>query len=159
MVPTQAISELKKHHYIVDGYHVFIVAPEALPAILACLKHITLYEFAEQMDPQQRENIVQIVADLDFHINVRNAADIVFTKMGADLLERTQRMDPGLAEEVAIKKQPLHAKVGVSTAELKKLVSNLTAQNMEIQKLVSPKTAVQKNALKDAGNILEETLS
>ncbi len=159
VVPTQAMTELKKHHYIIEGYNVFVVAPESLPAILACLKHITFYEFAEQIDPHQRENMVQTLAELDFHINLRNAADIVLTRMATDLLEKTQRADPELAEEIALKKQPMNAKASLSVAEIKKIVSDFTTQNIEIQKLVSPKTAIKAKTLKEAGTMLEDTLS
>jgi chromosome segregation ATPase len=69
VVPSTALAELKSHHYIVDGYTIFVVSPEALPPILASFKRISMYEFAEQMDPQQRENIIQVIAELDFHIN------------------------------------------------------------------------------------------
>lgn len=159
VVPTQAVTELKKHHYVQDGYHIFVISPEAIPAILSSLKHITLYEFAETLDPKQRENIVQLIAELDFHINLRNATDIVLSKMGIDLLEKAQRTNPALAEEVAIKKQPMNAKASIATSEIKKIVSQLTAQNVEIQQLVSPRPAILDKDLDTAEELLEETLS
>ncbi len=158
VVPTQAVSELKRHHYVSEGYHVFVIAPEAIPAVLASLKHITLYEFAETMDPQERENIVQLIAELDFHIHLRNATDIVLSKMGIDLLQKTQKNHPQLAEEVALKKQPMNAKAAVAAGEIKKIVSQLTAQNIEVQKLVSPRPAVPGSTLSEAEELLDETL-
>ncbi len=142
IVPANALSELKNHHYPVEGYSVFIISQEALPAILTSLKRITLYEFAEQMDPQQRENIVQLIAELDFHINLRNAADIILSKMGTDLLQKTQRVDPALAAEVAVKKQPMNAKASVSVSDIKRLVTRLSTQEQEIEQLVSPHAPV-----------------
>lgn len=158
VIPATALGELKQHHYPVDGYHVFVVSPEAIPAILATFKHITRYEFAEQMDPQQRENIVQHIAELDFHINLRNAADIMMSKMGADLISKTQKVDPALAEEVALKKAPMNAKASLSAADIKKLVANLTAQNMEMQELTSPKAAITKEDMHVVQEALEESL-
>ena len=158
VVPTSAISELKSHYHIVEGYTLYIISPEAIPAILASLKLITAYEFAEQMDPQQRENIIQTIAELDFHINLRNAADIVLSKMGTELLAKTQRLDPAIADEVALKKQPMNAKAGLAASEIKKIVSNLTAQNAEMQRLVSPEAPVQKKELQGAEALLSESL-
>ena len=158
VVPTSALPELKQHTYAVEGYQLFVVGQEALPAILACLKHITRYEFAEQMDPQQRENIIQMVADFDFHINLRNAADIVLTKMGIATLERAQKLDPELAEEVLLKKQPMNAKAAIAAGEIKKIVTQLTAQNMEIDALVAPKASVKKQQLKAAEEAMTEAL-
>ncbi|MFA6523640.1 MAG: hypothetical protein WCS85_04715 [Candidatus Peribacteraceae bacterium] len=159
VVPTEAIGELKSHYYVHDGFTLYVISPEALAPILASLKKITAYEFAEQMDPQKRENIVQWIAELDFHVNLRNAADIILTKMGADLLERTQRSDPQLAEEVAIKKQPMNAKASIAASDLKKLVSQLSTQSLEVQKLVSPKAAVKGKTLKDAESLLSDSMS
>lgn len=158
VVPANALGELKQHHYAVEGYHLFVVSPEALPVILSSLKRITAYEFAEQMDPQKRENIVQLVAELDFHVNLRNAVDLVLTKMGTDLLDKAQRVDPDLAEEVMLKKQPMNAKASVSTAEIKKIVAKLTVQQDEIHRLVSPKAAIGKTDMDQAANVLAETL-
>lgn len=158
VVPTSGIHELKNHHYIVDGFSIYIISPEALPPILASLKRISRYEFAEQMDPQQRENIIQTIAELDFHINLRNAADIILSKMGTELLAKTQKIDPAIAEEVALKKQPMNAKAGLAATEIKKIVSNLTAQNAEMQRLVSPEAPVRKKELQNAESLLSESL-
>jgi hypothetical protein len=158
VVPSSGISELKSHHYVVDGYSIYVISPEALPPILASLKRISTYEFAEQMDPQQRDNIVQAIAEMDFHINLRNAADIVMSKMGTDLLSKLQRIDPAITEEVALKKQPMNAKAGLAATEIKKIVSNLTAQNTEMQRLVSPEAPVRKKELQSAGTLLTESL-
>ncbi len=158
VVPTSALAELKEHYHLVDGYSIYIVCVEALPALLASLKRITLYEFAEGLDPQQRENIVQLVAELDFHINLRNAADIILTKMGTDILGRAQRIDPALAEEVAVKKQPMNAKASLSASDLKKLVTKLTSQVDEVQALVLPAASVKKHELKAAESFIADSL-
>lgn len=158
VVPASALSELKTHHYPVEGYQLFVISPEAIPAVIAGLKNITRYEFAEQMDPQQRENIIQTIAELDFHINLRNATDIVLSKMGIDILQKTQRIDPAIAEEVALKKAPMNAKASIAASEIKKIVSNLSAQNLETQRLVSPEAPVKKGSLNDAEALLTDTL-
>lgn len=158
VVPASALNELTKHHYLIDGYQLFVVSPEAIPSILASFKRITMYEFAEQMDPQQRENIIQVIAELDFHINLRNAADIILSKMGTEILERTQKIDPSIAEEVALKKAPMNAKATSLATDIKKIVSKLTNQNIEIDKIVSPKISIRKKALEDAEGILNQTV-
>jgi hypothetical protein len=158
VVPTEAISELKQFVHYIDGYVIYVVSPESLPPILASLKKITTYEFADQMDPQQRENIIQILADFDFHINLRNAADILLSRMGTQILEKAQEMEPEISQEVALKKQPMNAKASIAAAELKKIVSNLTTQNLEIQQIISPKASIRKNDLKAAEAMMESLL-
>ena len=158
VVPTEAITELKAFVYPVDGYSIYVVSPEALAPILASLKKITTYEFADQMDPEQRENLIQAFAEMDFHINLQNAVNILLAKQGTQVLERLQQTDPDIAAEVAIKKQPMNAKASIAASEIKKLVTNLSAQNLETQQLVSPKAAVSKKDLKAAGEIMMESL-
>ncbi len=158
VVPTEAISELKNFAYSLDGYTIYVVSPESLSPILASLKKITTYEFADQMDPQERENIVQLIADLDFHINFRNAADIIMTKMGTEILQKAENLDPAMAREVALKKQPMNAKAGLAATELKKIIGSLTAQNLEVQQLVSPKAGVKKKDLQAAESMMESLL-
>lgn len=158
VVPSEAVSELKVHHFVHDGYTLFVVSPEALPPILASLKRITAYEFAEQMDPQQRENIVQLIAELDFHINLRNAADILLTKMGTEILEKSERLDPMLAEEVALKKQPMNAKASLAASEIKKIVAKLSIQNDEADHLIAPRASIRKKDLESAEKLLTEGL-
>lgn len=158
VVPTSALQELRTHHHVVDGYNLYVIGPEAVAPILASLKRISMYEFAEQMDPEQRENIVQLIAELDFHINLRNAADLILTKMGTDLLQKAQKVDPALSEEVAMKKAPMNAKASIAAGELKKIVSKLTNQIEEAQQLISPKAPVRKKDLEEAQNLLADTL-
>jgi len=68
VVPTDAIATLKKLHFYEESYSFYIVSPEALEPILASLKRIETYEFAEAMDPQERENIIDTIASFLFHI-------------------------------------------------------------------------------------------
>ncbi len=160
VVPSEAISELKVHHHVHDGYTLYIISPEALAPILASLKRITAYEFAEGMDPQQRENIVQLVAELDFHINLRNAADLLLTKMGVSLLARAQKTDPQFAEDVALKKAPMNAnaRTALSSSEFKRVVSSLVAQVQETEHLEAPQVSVKKKDLETAKTLISDTL-
>jgi hypothetical protein len=43
------------------------------------LKKVKDYDLAEKFNPQERENIVNLVAALDFHISKRNAFDIALS--------------------------------------------------------------------------------
>ncbi len=142
VVPSEAISELKAHHAVHEGYTFYVISPEALAPILASLKRITAYEFAEQMDPQQRENIVQLIAEYDFHVNFRNAVDLVVSKMGAELSKKAERLDQAMADEIAQRKQPMNAKVSLAASELKRLVASTAAQEAMIDELAAPRALV-----------------
>lgn len=155
VVPTNAIAELSHTYYVRDEYSFYIISPEAMAPILWSLKRITHYELAEQMDPQQRENIVNLIADLDYHINWRNAMDIVMTKLGADLLQRVQKLDPQISAEVGQKK--LEKKPPVPTAsELKRILASISVQNEEIDQLASPKAAVSDQDIRMIEMVVKE---
>lgn len=142
VVPSEAISELKTHHAVHEGYTFYVISPEALAPILASLKRITAYEFAEQMDPQQRENIVQLIAEYDFHVNLRNAVDLVVSKMGAELSKKAERLDPAMSAEVAHRKQPMNAKVAIAAGELRRLVGSAAEQATALDELAAPRALV-----------------
>lgn len=158
VVPATALSELKQHHTIIDGYHLFVVSPESLPAILLCFKRITTYQFAESMDPQERENIVQLIAELDFHINLRNAADIFLSHLGCELLTKAQKIDSKLSQEVALKKEPMNAKASIAASDIKRLVSRIASQQEEMSRLVAPQASVRKSDLQAAESLLTGSL-
>jgi hypothetical protein len=159
VVPTEAVSELKAHHYVHDGYTLYVISPEAIAPILASLKRITAYEFAEQMDPKQRENIVNFLADLDVHVSMRNSADVLFTKQGAELLGKAQKIDPALAQEIAQKKQEkIRMLPNIFNSVFKKLVASIEAQEQEVEALTSPSAPVRKKDLKAAEEMLSESV-
>lgn len=157
VVPTEAVRELKKLSYSKDNYTFYVVSRESLSPILASLKRISTYELAETLDPQKRENIINMLADMATHISYRNAHELLLTKMGADTLERVARTDPELAEEVDQKR--LEKKLSaLSPSEIKRIAGSLTEQNAEISSLASPKAAVKKNMIDAAQNVISQRL-
>jgi len=157
VVPSGAIAELKKTVYPKDDYVFYIVSPEAIAPILSSLKKISAYEFAEQMDPQKRENIINLIADLDQHINFRNGVDLIMTKMGAELIEKAQKVDPELTEEIELKKREKKNPT-LNAAELKKLSSSTAIQQEKIADLVSPKALVEEQTVLVARAAIKERI-
>lgn len=155
VVPTEATKELKKLTYSKDQYTYYIVSRESLSPILAFLKRISSYELAETLDPQKRENIVNIIAELASHINFRNAHELLLTKAGVETLERVVRTDPELATEVE-KKRIEKKYSGPSPSDIKRIASSLTEQNAEITSLASPKASVQKKMILEAESVMRE---
>jgi hypothetical protein len=155
VVPASSLAELKQHHYVVEGYHLYVVCIETLPAVLNSLKHITRYEFAEQLDPQKRENLIQLVAEMDFHISTRNATEIFLAQSGINVLEKAKKIDPEIWAEAQVKKQDMKVP---TFNELKKLVNDAAAQEEAIQSLISPKVAIKKKDLERAKQSIVEQL-
>ncbi len=157
VVPTEAIAELKKLVYAKDEYYFYIVSREALAPILASLKRISTYELAESLDPQKRENIINMLSELATHISYRNAYELLLTKHGADTLERVARIDADIALEVE-QKNAEKKFVAPAPSDVKRIASALTEQNAEISSLASPKAAVKKKHLDAAVSVIAQKL-
>jgi hypothetical protein len=155
VVPTQAIHELKNHHYPLEGYNLYVICPEALGPILASLKKITAYELAEQLDPQKRENLINLLATMDFQISLQNATNLYLTQAGIDTLEQAQAIDPELWEEAQVKKSAMRIP---GFNDLKKLVGSLDAQQEAVSALVAPKVKVKKKDIERAQEAIAERL-
>ena len=157
VVPTEAIAELKKLIFAKDQFYFYVISREALAPILASLKRISTYELAETLDPQKRENIINMLADMAAHISYRNAHELLLTKMGADTLERVARTDPELALEVEQKRNEKKLSA-LSPSEIKRIAGSLTEQNAEISSLASPKAAVNKKMIDAAQTVMAQKL-
>lgn len=157
VVPTDAISELKKTYFYEEGFSFYVVSPEALAPILASLKKITNYELMEKLDPLQRENIVSLIADLDYHVYFRNAADIFMSKLGVDILSKARNLDPEIAQEVESRKENMRMP-NMNTSDMKKLSGSIEIQEDEIQALENPKASVPQRVIDKAKAVLTEKL-
>jgi len=147
VVPTDAISTLKQLSYYEEGFHFYVISPEAVEPILASLKRIEHYEFAEAMDPQERENIVDIIAALHFHISTRNAHELHMMLHGLDILAKAEKVNPELLAEAMIKKAKMR-NINLNTAETKEMVSNPKVVAAQLLELMEPRAKISKKDLK-----------
>ncbi len=157
VVPTEAIGEMKKLIYAVGEHYFYVVSREALAPILASLKRISTYELAESLDPQKRENIINMLSELATHISYRNAYELLLIKHGADTLERVSHIDPNIAAEVE-QKNGEKKMSQFSASEIKRLATSLSEQNLAAQQLAAPKAAVKKKHLQEAEEVMGEKL-
>ena len=153
VVPTVAVSTLKKFHYYEDGYTFFIVSPEALMPIVASLKKITNYEFAENMDPQEKENIINLIAEFDHHINFRNAVDLILTQSGINVLNKASELVPELEEDIKQKKSQKRLN-NIKPNDIKRLMYDKDTQQRDIRKIVAPKAQIDEENIEKLSEIV-----
>lgn len=146
VIPTDAVAEMKQLTFVEGGFTFFVISPDALEPILASFKKITAYELADQFDPQERESIVNWIAELDFHINARNSFDVLLAEMGAKMLTDTRRLNPELAEEVGRRQEKMKAPT-LPPSEMKRLISSIVVRTEKIAELTEPSAKVRKQAL------------
>lgn len=158
VVPAEAISFISQFHYFVHGYNFFVITTESLEPLLLNLKQITKYDLTDKFDPQDRESIINTISELDYHINLRNAADLTLTQWGVDTLERAKNFNPDIFKEVASKKEKMDIKA-INKSHLKRFMVNTKSQQDEIDKLTTPVAPVSNNDIKEASSLLLEDCS
>ncbi|MDA0375865.1 MAG: hypothetical protein O3A80_00955 [bacterium] len=149
VVPTDAVQSLKQISYYEEGFTFYVVSPESLEPILAGFKRIEHYEFAEAMDPQERENIVDLIAAFHFHISTRNAHEVGMLMHGLETLAKAEQVHPELIAEALVKKAKMR-NLNTNTAEIKELVTNPKHVAQQLLELVQPKAKISKE---DLGNV------
>ncbi len=148
VVPTEAISELKTTSYYEDGFTFHVVSREALAPILACLKKIETYEFAEAWDPQERENIIDLIAHFQAHIASRNAFDYLIIEEGIKTLQRGGTLDPDMVKEAALKADKIRS-LNLNNAEQKELRADPELLRAKLAELTTPKPRLSKTELEN----------
>ncbi len=141
VVPTHAIGELKQTYFYEKGYAYYVISPEAIGPVLASLKKVSNYEFAEQLSPQDRDGIVNLIAEFDHHINFRNAYELVLTQMGVNVLQKADNLNEEIKQEVELKKSKMRLETPTPT-QLKQLMMDRENQQVKIEKFVAPKAQV-----------------
>lgn len=142
VVPTDAIPTLKELHYYEEGFTFYVVSPEALEPILASLKRIEDYDLAEAINPQERENIVDMLAAFNFHISTRNAHEFGMMIHGLETLAKAENTLPDLVAEALVKKAKMR-NVNLATAETKDLIANPENVARQLLELVNPKPKIK----------------
>lgn len=154
VVPSEALKQIKRTYFYEEGYSFFVIPPEAISPILTCFKKIENYEFAEQMDPQERENIVDLIAQFDFHISSRNAVDFALMQHGLETLARTKKMNADLTKEIAAKKAKIR-NLNFNTADQKALIANPDVLETELNALTSPQPQMKIDDIRSAKKSLK----
>ncbi len=153
VVPRDDISELKKLSFVEEGFSFFVISVESVEPILANFKRITEYDKIQEFDPQDRENIVNLIANYDRHISFQNAANILLTKESIGLMESKDHLPEDFQNAVEIRKQNMRS-VKLKESDIKKISQNLHEQRREVSKLTTSKAPLESEMLRDAQDSL-----
>ena len=146
VIPSEAMSELKQTAFYEEGLTFYAVSPESLAPILAIFKKLETYEFAQEMDPQERENIIDLLAHLDFHISTRNAVDFHLMQHGLATISKANDLDPELTKEVAVKKAKIRH-LNLTGSDHKQLTDNPELVKEKLLELTEPRPKISKSEL------------
>ena len=147
VIPSESMKSVKKYWHHEQGYEFFVLSPEALDIVLTTFKKIKSYEIAQKLDPQDRENIVNIIASFDQHINLRNTYDIIASKMGVDVLKKIGVLKNDLKDEISLKKNNIRTP-NFAPTEVQSLMLNTESQENAMEEIISPKPEIAPENVK-----------
>lgn len=90
VVPTNTLEILEQFEYRLGDYTAYVISIDALEPIILALRKIEDYEFAEQLSPEERENICRVIGKF-LHLSKRRIQiDGFFAKQFFELLYRSE---------------------------------------------------------------------
>lgn len=102
VVPTNTLEHLEVFEYRLSDYTVFVVSLDSLEPIILTLKRIEDYEFAEQLSPEERENICRVIGKFVHLSKRRIQIDGFFAKQFFELVYRSEAdLSKEILEKVA----------------------------------------------------------
>jgi hypothetical protein len=90
VVPTNTLESLDQFVFRLADYNVFIISVDSLEPVILSLQKIEEYEFAEQMSPEERENICRVLGKFVHLSKRRIQIDGFFTKQFFELVYRSE---------------------------------------------------------------------
>ena len=128
VVPSNTIETIKSYYYNMVDYRVYVVSVDSLEPIILNLLRIEAYEFAEQLSPEEREDICRIIGkfahatkrkiQIDAYLNsqffaILNDCNMLPEDMAVKVIEfeRSDKLNPPIErrkKEISIKEIKKH---------------------------------------------------
>ncbi|MBS1687362.1 MAG: hypothetical protein JSS96_01455 [Bacteroidetes bacterium] len=90
VVPSNTLEVLSTFVYRISDYNVYIISTASLEPVILSLKKIEEYEFAEQLSPEERENICRILGKFAHLSKRRIQVDSFFAKQFIELAYKSE---------------------------------------------------------------------
>ena len=97
VIPSDTLELVRQTVFSLGDFDVYIVSIDVLEPLLLCLQKIETYEFAEQLTPEERENICRIIGRFTHLTKRRIQIDSFFAKQ---FMEMVLKCDSDLPEEI-----------------------------------------------------------
>jgi len=90
VVPTNTLDQIEQFEYRLADYSVYVISLDSLEPIILALRRIEDYEFAEQLSPEERENICRVIGKFVHLSKRRIQIDGFFAKQFFELVYRSE---------------------------------------------------------------------
>jgi hypothetical protein len=88
VIPSNTVDVVEQFSYRMADYNVYVVTIDALEPIILSLKKIEDYEFAEQLTPDERENICRIIGKFAHTAKRKIMIDYFFSFQFLDIISK-----------------------------------------------------------------------
>jgi len=90
VVPSNTLEKLSQFVFNLADYNVFVISVDSLEQIILSLKKIEEYEFAEQLSPEERDNICRVLGKFAHLTKRRIQIDSFFAKQFIELAYKSE---------------------------------------------------------------------
>ncbi|MGC4020489.1 MAG: hypothetical protein QM734_00355 [Cyclobacteriaceae bacterium] len=90
VVPSNTLDQLDQFVFRLADYNVFVISIDSLEPVILSLQKIEEYEFAEQLSPEERENICRVLGKFVHLSKRRIQIDGFFTRQFFELVYRSE---------------------------------------------------------------------
>lgn len=97
VVPSNTLEAIRQTVFALGDFDVYLVSIDVLEPLLICLQKIETYEFAEQLAPEERENICRIIGRFTHLTKRRIQIDSFFARQ---FMEMVLKCESDLPEEI-----------------------------------------------------------
>lgn len=135
VVPSNTLEVLTHTYFTFPKHRVFVIASEGLEPVLISLKKIEAYEFAEQLSPEDRENLCSIIGRMLHHTKRRIQVDHYFDKEALALAGDCKNLLPAeIVDEVERIERALYLNPPQERAGKEINMNTLIKENRQIEK-------------------------
>lgn len=103
IIPNNRLEEVKENYFFEDRFNFFIVPYFALETLLFLIKKTVNYAKFSKITTEDRENIINLIANFDSHINFQNTVNKVFIDKSKNLENFKNRLKTDLKREIRTK--------------------------------------------------------
>jgi hypothetical protein len=146
IVPTNAIASIKKRMETIEGFNFFVISPEAIEPVLFAYKRITEYEGIEDFDPEEREKIVEVLANFEHFIKNQNTVNILFAQKAFDVLQKKEILSEDFLKQFELELKNLKP-VKLKESDFKKTSESVEEQKKIVHKLTAPEVKISQQSL------------
>ena len=150
VVPTVELPTLREFTYFEQGFTFYVIPGESFESILSAYRRITDYDLADRFDPQEREDIINLIALLSQHIRLQNATNVLNTILGVKALQECESLPEDVSESVEERRKRMRIS-GFKPSDVKRLINSPEEQMKELARLAAPsKPPISQEELKHA---------